>query len=221
MKWAPIARYFGATHSHDARPKKRTASNIRGATTSNIAQRLLLLVRQHRRVLRLELFAMNAHDVGDSQDGPFGEGDMLDDVRAIQGDVVKEAQSADGLIELAPRGLGVDQVQLILANLIGSENLWRLTKAPAELLDRKDVGLDGPRRQVAQSHVVDEALPKEGVMVRLHGVRDRATLHGTRKRVVSRSAYARISPAGRAPEVSSNSATVNQPPPPRSGLVQR
>ena len=78
---------------------------------------------------------------------PLGEGKMLDHVRALQRDVVQETQGADGLIELAPRGLGVDQAQLILANVIGPENFRRLAEMAAELLHGEHVGLDGSGRR--------------------------------------------------------------------------
>jgi hypothetical protein len=44
---------------------------------------------------------------------------------------------------------------------------------PGELLDRQNVGLDGPGRQVAQAHVLNESLPK-----RAHGASPRGERFG-------------------------------------------
>ena len=76
---------------------------------------------------------------------------MPNDVWAIECDVVEEAQGTHALIELAPRDLLANQVQLILANLVGAELLGGFRIMPGELGDGMNVGLDGLGGLVAQA----------------------------------------------------------------------
>ena len=100
--------------------------------------------------------------------GPLAVRDERDGLRAAEGDGVEEPKAAHDLVELAPGGAGVHQVDLEGPQVVGPE----LVGGPAEVLGELGhpghVGLDGPGGVVADAQVVDES-PEE-----MRVVQDRA-----------------------------------------------
>jgi hypothetical protein len=94
--------------------------------------------------------------------GPLAEGKGLHHGGALQGDRIEETQGADRLVELAPRDALLEQVQRVLAHVLGAEVLGRLTEVSGEQGDAQDVGLDGAGRVVAQLQVLGVALSQGG-----------------------------------------------------------
>jgi hypothetical protein len=91
--------------------------------------------------------------------GPFAEGQHGHEIGASQRRAVEEAQGADGLIELAPGRLLLQQVPLIGAHLVGAEYVGRLSEEAGEAHHVCDVAFDGAWRVVAQLQIIDQALP--------------------------------------------------------------
>jgi hypothetical protein len=83
---------------------------------------------------------------------------VLDRLGPAEAHLVEEAQRAHRLIEGAPGHLPGDQVLLVRAQVLGAEQIGRAAEVLGELGDAQDVGLDGARRLVAQTEVVDVAL---------------------------------------------------------------
>jgi hypothetical protein len=75
-----------------------------------------------------------------------------------QGGAVEEAQGGDGLVEAAPGGALLQEVQLVLADVLGAELVGGASEVAGEADDGADVGADGARGVVAQPQVVDQAL---------------------------------------------------------------
>jgi hypothetical protein len=98
----------------------------------------LLGAQHHRQRLRLA-----------RSDNAFGG------IAPAQGDAVEEAQRAHGLVDVRPRPLLRDQVQLVGPHVLRAQPIGRAAEMPAELGDRVDVGLLGRRREIADHHVVD------------------------------------------------------------------
>src|SRR5262249_26772037 len=82
--------------------------------------------------------------------------------RPGQGGAVQEAQGADGLVETAPRDAALQQVQLVGADVVGTEPFGRTAEMPGEGSHLADVGVDRSLGVIAQAQVVDEALSKRG-----------------------------------------------------------
>ena len=86
-----------------------------------------------------------------------GSDDALERVGPAQRDAVEEPQGADGLVDMRPRSLLRDQVQLVGAHLLQPQPVRRAAEMPAELGDRIEVGLLRRRREIADHHVLDHA----------------------------------------------------------------
>ncbi len=83
--------------------------------------------------------------------------DALDRVGPAQRDAVEEPQGAHGLIDVRPRALLADQMQLVGAHLVKAQLGGRAPKIPAELGDGIELGLLRRRREIADHHVVDHS----------------------------------------------------------------
>jgi hypothetical protein len=81
--------------------------------------------------------------------------DALDRVAPPQRGAVEEPQGAHGLVDVRPRALLADQVQLVGAHLLKAQPLRGTPEIPAELGDGIEVGLLRRRREIADHHVVD------------------------------------------------------------------
>ncbi len=80
---------------------------------------------------------------------------------ALQSNAIKEAQSADHLIEITPGDVSfINQIYLVLTNLFCPEQLRRLAEVPGKVSDTSDIDFDGMRRSIAYPKVVDHALTK-------------------------------------------------------------
>ncbi len=83
--------------------------------------------------------------------------------RLVERDRVEEAQRGHGA---ADRRRGqvpvVCQIQLVGANLRGAQYRWGLAEVTSEPSDVLHVGALGRRREVANLHVFEHALPKRG-----------------------------------------------------------
>src|SRR5271166_4518782 len=113
---------------------------------------------------------------------------MPDDTGPTQRHVVQEAQGTHCLVELAPRHVPGQQMLLVGANLLWTEQLWRTAKVPGEQGHAQHIGLDGSGRLVAQPQIVDEAAAQRGQRFAFegHGVSPR---WGKRKTPRTSSAY--------------------------------
>ena len=86
----------------------------------------------------------------------LGKGDVLDGPVFVQADPVEEAQSANRLVEDRPGSLlGFHQKDLILANLLGSQQMRGLAEMARELSHPSDIGFDGALCIVADPQILD------------------------------------------------------------------
>jgi hypothetical protein len=76
----------------------------------------------------------------------------------LQGDAVEEAKGTDGLVEDAPGGVLLQQVELVKTAILGAELFRGAAEVAGEADDRGEVGFQGPRAVVAQLQVVEKAL---------------------------------------------------------------
>ena len=73
-----------------------------------------------------------------------------------EGFAIQEAQGTDGLVVSAPRALlFFDEVELILANVLGPELFGRALEISSEMGDTLDIGLKRPLGVVAQTEVFE------------------------------------------------------------------
>ena len=78
-----------------------------------------------------------------------------------EGVAIEKPQRADSLVEVTPGDVPfLDQIYLVLTNLFRPQQFGRLAEMPGEVSDLSDVGLNGPRRAVANLQVLDHALTK-------------------------------------------------------------
>jgi hypothetical protein len=104
-----------------------------------------------------------ASDLVGAQDGGQGlgllaVGDGDDDVGALQGEAVEQAQGTGGLVEAAPGDLVCEQVQLVEARVFGVELLGGAAEVCGEASDGRYLTGDGAWGVVAQLQAVEEAL---------------------------------------------------------------
>ena len=88
------------------------------------------------------------------------ERDLLHDLRPEQGDLEEEAQGCDGMVDGGRAGAGLAQEQLVAAHILEAGLVRRGAEEGAEAADGADVGLLGARGEMADRHVVDQALAK-------------------------------------------------------------
>ena len=86
-----------------------------------------------------------------------GGNDVFKSIAPAQGDAVEEPQRAHGLIDVRPRPLLRNQMELVGPHLLKAKPVRRTAEMPAELGDGIEVGLLRRRRQIADHHVVDHA----------------------------------------------------------------
>src|SRR5271169_3705904 len=86
--------------------------------------------------------------------------DPLERPRTAHLDAIKESQRASSLIDVRPRQLISDQMQLVSADILNAESIRRRPAMSAKLSDRVDVRLLRRGREVADRHVFDHALAK-------------------------------------------------------------
>src|SRR5581483_12512295 len=126
------------------------------------------------------------------------------------------------LVESAPRYLPGQKVLLVGTQLLRTQLLRRTAEVPGKLYDTQDLGLDGPRRLVAQAEVVDVTLTKRSQEIvstqKAHapgGIPQRNLLCGPMR-------SAKPSDASTTKTEMTEGTKEREPPqPPRSGLVQR
>ena len=78
----------------------------------------------------------------------------------MQGDLEEEAQGRDGVVDGGRAGAGLAQEQLVAAHILEAGLVGGGAEKGAEAADGADVGLLGPRGEMADRHVVDQALAK-------------------------------------------------------------
>src|SRR4030095_13517466 len=81
--------------------------------------------------------------------GPFGIGDEVDHPRAVQGGLVEKAEGTHGLDKDTLRGLLVEEVELIGADVLGSQTIRRGAKVLGKLGDIAQIPIDRVGRVVA------------------------------------------------------------------------
>ena len=73
-----------------------------------------------------------------------------------EGFAIQEAQGTDGLVVSAPRALlFFDEIELVLANVLGPELFGRALEISSEMGDTLDIGLKRPLGVVAQTEVFE------------------------------------------------------------------
>jgi hypothetical protein len=88
---------------------------------------------------------------------------MKDYPVTFAGDGVKELQSTDGLIELAPRGVQfINHPKLEISNLFRSKFFWMFSKPHGESIDVIRVSVNGSRREISKLHVLGHAFGEGG-----------------------------------------------------------
>ena len=90
--------------------------------------------------------------------GLLAVGDHGDSERGLQRQAVEQPQGANGLVEDTPGGLLFEQVELIVANVLGAESIRGTVEVPGEARDVVEVGLLGAGAVVTQAQVVEKAL---------------------------------------------------------------
>ena len=85
---------------------------------------------------------------------------MRHGVRLPECDAIEEAQGTGDLIDVRPRALLADEVELVGADLLRAEPRRRRAEVTTKLRDRVDIGLLRRRREIAQRHVLDHTLTK-------------------------------------------------------------
>jgi hypothetical protein len=81
--------------------------------------------------------------------------DAFQCIALAEGHAVEEPQRADRLVDVGPRSLLRDQMQLVGAHGLQAQPIRRTVEMAAEPGDRVDVGLLGRRGEIADHHVVD------------------------------------------------------------------
>lgn len=119
------------------------------------------------------------------------------------------AQGGGSLVEAAPGGALLEEVELILADVLGAELVGGAAAVAGEVGDGGDVGADGAGGVVAQAEVVDEPLTEGCHQILLRGVKgDHAQRYNPLRKKAQAQKRARKRRRGLLF-------------PPRSGLVQR
>src|SRR5262249_21021957 len=91
--------------------------------------------------------------------GLFGIRDEVDHPRTAQGGLVEKAEGAHGLDKDALRGLLVEEVELVGADVLGSQAIRRGGEVLGELSRVAQIAIDGVGRVVAYLHVFEHASP--------------------------------------------------------------
>jgi hypothetical protein len=86
------------------------------------------------------------------------EGDLLHDLRSVQGNLEEKAQGRDGVVDGGRAGAGLDEEKLIATHVLEAGLVGRGAEEGAEAADGPDVGVLGARGEMADRHVVDQAL---------------------------------------------------------------
>jgi hypothetical protein len=108
-----------------------------------------------------------AADLGRGEDdgeGPGlpGERDERDDLGPAEDVSVEEPEGAGGLVEPAPGGGGGDEVELVVAEVVGGELVGRSGEVAGGVGDAGDVRLDGAGGVVAAGQLVDQPAAERG-----------------------------------------------------------
>jgi len=91
--------------------------------------------------------------------GLFGIGEEVDHPRAAQGGLVEKAEGTHGLDEDALGGVGMEQMELIGTDVLGSQAIRRGAKVLGKLGDVAQIAIDRVGRVVADLHVFEHASP--------------------------------------------------------------
>jgi hypothetical protein len=89
--------------------------------------------------------------------GFFGVRDIVHHPGTAQGGLVEKAEGTHGLDEDALGGVGMEQMELIGADVLGSQAIRRGAKVLGELGHVAQIAVDGVGRVVANRHVVEHA----------------------------------------------------------------
>src|ERR1700734_2374357 len=85
---------------------------------------------------------------------------VLSHVRTPERRTVKESNAAYDRDDGGGGEASRDQVEMVLADVLERQFIWRLHEVEAEVLDSADVGFLSQRRHVANGHIVDHTLPQ-------------------------------------------------------------
>ena len=82
----------------------------------------------------------------------------MHDLRLVQGDLEEEAQGRDGVVDGGRAGSGLDPEELIATHVLEAGLVGRGAEKGAEAADGADVSVLGARGEMADRHVVNQAL---------------------------------------------------------------
>jgi hypothetical protein len=112
---------------------------------------------KEERVTTIGLYDIGkSHDPGIQQE-PFGIGDKVHHPGTAQGGLVEKAQGTHGLDEDALGGVGMEQMELIGADVLGAQASRRGAKVLGELGDVAQIAIDRVGRVIAYLHVFEHA----------------------------------------------------------------
>src|SRR5207247_8161041 len=89
--------------------------------------------------------------------GLLGVRDIVDHPWAAEGGLVEKAEGTHGLDKDALRGLLVEEVELVGADVLGSQAIRRGAKVLGELGEVAQIPIDRVKRVVAYLHVFEHA----------------------------------------------------------------